>query len=707
MAFPSQIPTSFQDQPHSIYEPLSRTPFQVRFIKILPGPEDQPIHCELRTSELSLDARYAALSYVWGNINATEDIVVNNQILPVTNNLASALRHFRKYGFPRNEQTGVIHWLWADAICINQSDDVEKGYQVSMMSTIYSKASAVLSWLGLPEPSSTVNPLRMVCEVSDILGAADMVGIKKLADMEIDKLRDLNYEGDIVEGLWSSLPIALLVETVFEKMVRKLVPLPPNAGSHAGGNEVWGSARALKENTYWTRVWVFQEMALAKSRDIHWLICGDVSVTGTEVEMLGNILGHISTESCPSFLHDWSEPEIRTWYYIRNIAFGHRFPYVVTEHMSMHFCMRNLTEIVCLMATTARASDPRDMVYGVLGLAPCDHDIEPDYKKSVRDVYLEAVGRDEIRDINMPSLLSLSGRGLQVENEHHLPSWLPDFTKVCRNRTASFFDERRTIGLPISYSQPYIVRDILCIQGVLFDHVEQIRQLRFEPESNIVRNTWLLVAHCVDYIFNFGDITAALDWDDKSHYPLQRLVDVLDWRLKDERPRDYVQISDFKLPLVSYYVLWAMIRLIDKKYSDEQEKDMMDRYGLPVNFREKLRLVLDDHLAEDLRGSVEYAPPTEILEQAKAMMQMNVRRTLFKTRTGRLGIGPAGMRQGDLVSAMDGVTLPVLLRESSFLNEDEPWLEHVGCCYVLGLSDGETYEIIRRGGSALQVFEMH
>lgn len=41
--------------------------------------------------------------------------------------------------------------LWADAICINQRDDVEKSLQVAQMGRVYSAAESVIVWLGEEE----------------------------------------------------------------------------------------------------------------------------------------------------------------------------------------------------------------------------------------------------------------------------------------------------------------------------------------------------------------------------------------------------------------------------------------------------------------------------------------------------------------------------------------------------------------------------
>ncbi|OTA93654.1 hypothetical protein M434DRAFT_395471 [Hypoxylon sp. CO27-5] len=138
----------------SIYTPLDRTPSQVRFIEILPcDTEEDDVSCVLKVAELGPDTRYAALSYVWGDPEVTKDIIVNGIMLPVTTNLESALRQFRKTGFPKGclEDIGEITQLWVDAICINQKDTKERNHQLTLMASIYNNATSVLSWLGLPD----------------------------------------------------------------------------------------------------------------------------------------------------------------------------------------------------------------------------------------------------------------------------------------------------------------------------------------------------------------------------------------------------------------------------------------------------------------------------------------------------------------------------------------------------------------------------
>lgn len=88
---------------------------------------------------------YNALSYCWGSSPERVAIICNGHELSITRNLYNALIQIWKIT-PKQ-------LLWADAICINQEDDVEKGLQVGMMGKIYQTATTVLVWLGEDEDS--------------------------------------------------------------------------------------------------------------------------------------------------------------------------------------------------------------------------------------------------------------------------------------------------------------------------------------------------------------------------------------------------------------------------------------------------------------------------------------------------------------------------------------------------------------------------
>lgn len=80
------------------------------------------IHKTLKKATEEIYDHYTALSYVWGDANDTTSILVNGLPLKVTKSLETALRHLR-------DETRLLN-VWADGVCINQRDYVEKGKQV-------------------------------------------------------------------------------------------------------------------------------------------------------------------------------------------------------------------------------------------------------------------------------------------------------------------------------------------------------------------------------------------------------------------------------------------------------------------------------------------------------------------------------------------------------------------------------------------------
>ena len=127
----------------AFYTPWPINPkLEIRILELLPpaSPDPTKIHCNLITANLSDRPSYEALSYAWGDLVFSEKIYLPNGYLAITSNLAAALRQLR----PGNG----LRRLWVDAVCINQSDDAEKGYQVMLMAQIYSSTIRALAWLG-------------------------------------------------------------------------------------------------------------------------------------------------------------------------------------------------------------------------------------------------------------------------------------------------------------------------------------------------------------------------------------------------------------------------------------------------------------------------------------------------------------------------------------------------------------------------------
>jgi hypothetical protein len=83
---------------------------------------------------------YEALSYVWGRGVSDSAVLVNGHSCKVSKNLRNAIHALR--------HRDVERLLWIDALCINQSDLMEKSRQVRMMGDIYEGARSVVVYVG-------------------------------------------------------------------------------------------------------------------------------------------------------------------------------------------------------------------------------------------------------------------------------------------------------------------------------------------------------------------------------------------------------------------------------------------------------------------------------------------------------------------------------------------------------------------------------
>lgn len=132
------------------YEPLDSPATQIRLLDLLPGRGT--IKCRLKVVDLEKARNtYEPLSYCWRTTvryllrpkskqQKCCRIWLDGADLVINSNLSEALRQLRL--------SGGVRTLWADAICINQNDNLEKSFQVSMMADIYRSGSRTVAWLG-------------------------------------------------------------------------------------------------------------------------------------------------------------------------------------------------------------------------------------------------------------------------------------------------------------------------------------------------------------------------------------------------------------------------------------------------------------------------------------------------------------------------------------------------------------------------------
>jgi hypothetical protein len=125
-----------------VYSPLNHQAPSIRLVRILEDlSPDGYIQCEVRHA--STASTYVCLSYVWGEPEEGQWILLNDQRHWVRDNLGQFLQSARQKPHVRQE------WLWIDALSINQDNNTERNHQVQQMGRIYTNATMVISWFGM------------------------------------------------------------------------------------------------------------------------------------------------------------------------------------------------------------------------------------------------------------------------------------------------------------------------------------------------------------------------------------------------------------------------------------------------------------------------------------------------------------------------------------------------------------------------------
>ncbi|KAK4625505.1 Heterokaryon incompatibility protein 6, OR allele [Fulvia fulva] len=131
------------------YLPLDASKKEIRLLTIRAASKslNGQLHCSIKHVALfsNPQPKYETISYRW--VDKTKgQIVVDGHGIEVPASAEEVLRRMRQRLHDRV--------VWIDAVCINQSDEVEKGFQVALMGDIYSTTWQNLIWLGEDDGSA-------------------------------------------------------------------------------------------------------------------------------------------------------------------------------------------------------------------------------------------------------------------------------------------------------------------------------------------------------------------------------------------------------------------------------------------------------------------------------------------------------------------------------------------------------------------------
>lgn len=400
-----------EDNSHGIYKPLGNPEKEIRLLSLLPADsedatEDSTLKGTLCHRFLDDDPPYTALSYVWGNPNDTRTMIVDGHEVQITTNLADALYQLRRHRF---------RTIWADALCINQRNEKEKGHQVQKMGTIFKKATEVFAWVGTGDDES----IRATEQIDALATIAKEFGLRYLWNaqhMELEKMRN-NHGYRALQHLCDPLvQDSTLSDLDLNPMLR------------------------FFDRKFWRRLWILQEVALATTARV---ACGPWTISWPDLCASATFLFWFS---------DASRYNTKLRNRLRSkqlspLGYGLWIPppsVLLSSFLSSGRTLDplNLFDFTC-NETRLQSTDPKDRVFALLGFWD-DHNwarhnwadknwakreedaITVDYTASCSRVYTEitcaALQYNNTWALEFAGLASRSG----VVPE--LPSWVLDWT---------------------------------------------------------------------------------------------------------------------------------------------------------------------------------------------------------------------------------------------------------------------------------------
>ncbi len=335
-----------------------------RLLTLVPGQGDEDIGCTLTSTTLDSEVDFEAISYAWGDPTLTRRLWCNGKLSALTESLYSVLWQLREEGHRSS--------LWADAVCINQSDTAEKTQQVRMIQHIYAKARNVIVWLGKEEETDRQG-MELMKQIYERVGVLD---ISK--DPE-----------DPCAG-------------------------PEDFGLPPASYEGWSAVIIILGRAWFDRVWVIQEILSAQSYTAR---CGAVAL---QPELLQVVSAKLLKYPGIGPAIIMALEEFRD---CRNHAVILGLKMAVDRGLTLN--LRNLLAL----SGDFKSTDVRDRVFALIGVSSDGDSRVVDYGASFRDVLLQ-VSKQEWQSLATSNgapagLASLTfvRHSPRLEN---LPSWVPD-----------------------------------------------------------------------------------------------------------------------------------------------------------------------------------------------------------------------------------------------------------------------------------------
>ncbi|KAM5355058.1 hypothetical protein ACJ41O_001704 [Fusarium nematophilum] len=388
--------------PDYAYENLAEG--EIRLVQIYLDPITRKPKYRLVKAALEKAPRYHAISYVWGSAERTHALVIDDAWLQTTATTFEILHDHALFWCTCPED-----FFWIDFLCINQNDLAERSEQVKLMGSIYSQAADVITFLR-PEDYDDV----------DTAGAF----FTNLREDVVRKHRR-TYGPPVFRLGGFKHPLI----TYGVNFIAASTDTAPSPG--------WSALSKLFAHSYWTRMWVIQEVILSRQirifygeRSFEWEGLLRLASSGLEdllhidFELSGFVKGENFEESRSRVSRTLG----------RRMSYGDGKPVLFVDILTACRLMQ--------------ATDPRDQIFALYGLLTGNQvpeSLMPDYMISTRTLYTR-VATHFVTNGNSEWILCMASPGYSQRGHHDripcpscrsesfvcgyyqdLPSWVPDW----------------------------------------------------------------------------------------------------------------------------------------------------------------------------------------------------------------------------------------------------------------------------------------
>ncbi|RMJ11523.1 hypothetical protein CDV36_008807 [Fusarium kuroshium] len=485
--------------------------------------------------------------------------------------------------------------LWADAVCVDTSNPEEQHAHVIRLADIFSRASRVVAWLGPASEDS---------------------------DEAFDKLRHLGEQVVPVENSgWLPSPDAAELD-----WYRPGVKLPFS-------KEIINSVEKLLRRDWFQRMWVLQEIILASSQSI--IQCGHSQMPWL---IFSNAVCSLESrgKQFPQSFQDALQAPVQMT--------PNPKPWSIADIFRKY--------------RTRQTTDPRDKVYGLLGLLPPEfrQKITPDYDAPVAKVYTDTA----LVLIEHTKRLDLLGVWNPEKSPNtDCPSWVLDFR------------EPEPVRKPLSHQ--YCTLNSAC-------HV------RFQPPDEL-RVTGIKIAELEDG-FRMPPVDKDV-WDGPDEAMLEIIRRVTIPNLDTEK---YMTGESLRQAYAISLVAGNLRSRIpnDTRFPNDIRWAELDEWCL----QNSSNALFGERAVEGVTDM------DNLSVSERDALDKVIGRAITFTTNGLIGLCPRAGQPGDVVAVILGCQSPMLLSP-----QPDGRYKILGECYMHGLADGAALVGLVPGPREVKIFK--